>query len=60
MSATAWWACCSPGNRRDGSTASVNKMIKVFGAPIPKEDVETIASYLAQNYGAPPKDASAK
>ena len=37
-----------------GWTASVNKMINAFGAPIPKEDVETIASYLAQNYGRPP------
>lgn len=37
-----------------GWTASVNKMINVFGAPIPKEDVEAIASYLAQNYGKPP------
>ena len=36
-----------------GWTASVNKMINAFGAPIPKEDVETIASYLAQNYGKP-------
>ena len=36
-----------------GWTASVNKMINVFGAPIPKEDVETIASYLAQRYGKP-------
>ena len=36
-----------------GWTASVNKMINVFGAPIPKEDVETIAAYLAQNYGKP-------
>jgi hypothetical protein len=36
-----------------GWTASVNKMINVFGAPIPKEDVEIIASYLAQNYGKP-------
>ena len=36
-----------------GWTASVNKMINVFGAPIPKEDVEAIASYLAQNYGKP-------
>lgn len=39
-----------------GWTASVNKMINAFGAPIPKEDVEAIASYLAENYGkAPPK-----
>lgn len=36
-----------------GWTASVNKMINAFGAPIPKEDVETIASYLAENYGKP-------
>jgi hypothetical protein len=32
-------------------TASVNKMINAFGAPIDKADVEVIASYLAQNYG---------
>jgi mono/diheme cytochrome c family protein len=37
-----------------GWTGSVNKMINVFGAPIPKEDVDAIASYLAQNYGKPP------
>ena len=34
-----------------GWTASVNKMINAFGAPIPKEDVEPIATYLAQHYG---------
>ncbi|HET7767043.1 MAG TPA: cytochrome c [Burkholderiales bacterium] len=38
-----------------GWTASVNKMINAFGAPIPREDVEAIASYLAQNYGKPPQ-----
>jgi hypothetical protein len=38
-----------------GWTASVNKMINVFGAPIAKEDVDTIASYLAENYGKPAK-----
>jgi len=36
-----------------GWTASINKMINAFGAPIPKEDVETIANYLSQNYGKP-------
>jgi len=36
-----------------GWTASVNKMINVFGAPIPKQDVDAIATYLAQNYGKP-------
>jgi hypothetical protein len=40
---------------RAGWTASVNKMINAFGAPVPKEDVEAIASYLAQNYGKPPQ-----
>ncbi|HKW37761.1 MAG TPA: cytochrome c [Burkholderiales bacterium] len=38
-----------------GWTGSVNKMINAFGAPIPREDVEAIASYLAQNYGKPPQ-----
>jgi hypothetical protein len=36
-----------------GWTASINKMINAFGAPIAKEDVEPIASYLEQNYGKP-------
>ena len=36
---------------KGGWTATVNKMINAFGAPIPKEDVEAIASYLATNYG---------
>ena len=34
-----------------GWTASVNKMINVFGAPIAKEDVEGIVGYLVENYG---------
>jgi hypothetical protein len=34
-------------------TASVNKMINAFGAPIDKADVDTIAAYLATNYGVP-------
>ncbi|SRR6266545_3031864 len=37
-----------------GWTASVNKMINAFGAPIPKEDIDAIANYLAQNYGKAP------
>ena len=37
-----------------GWTASVNKMINAFGAPIAKEDVDAIATYLAENYGKPP------
>jgi len=37
-----------------GWTGSVNKMINAFGAPIPKEDVDAIATYLAENYGKPP------
>jgi len=37
-------------------TGSVNKMINAFGAPIAKEDVDAIATYLAQNYGKPPEE----
>ena len=38
-----------------GWTATVNKMINAFGAPIAKDDVDAIASYLAENYGKPAK-----
>ena len=38
-----------------GWTASVNKMINIFGAAIAKEDVDAIAAYLAQNYGRAPQ-----
>jgi len=40
---------------RAGWTAEVNKMINVFGAPIAKEDVDAIVSYLTQNYGVGPE-----
>jgi len=36
-----------------GWTASINKMINAFAAPIPKADVDAIASYLAEQYGKP-------
>jgi len=36
-----------------GWTASINKMINAFGAPIPREDVDVIATYLAERYGKP-------
>jgi mono/diheme cytochrome c family protein len=41
----------SPFMDKAGWTASVNKMINAFGAPIAKEDVDAIATYLAENYG---------
>jgi len=59
---TAYCAMChsldyipmnSPFLDKAGWNASVTKMINVFGAPIPKEDVETIVNYLALNYGKP-------
>lgn len=31
--------------------ATVNKMIKVMGAPIPEGDVPAIVEYLTRNYG---------
>jgi cytochrome c5 len=33
--------------------ASVNKMIKTFGAPIDEAEAKQIVSYLAKTYGAP-------
>lgn len=32
--------------------AEVNKMIKVFGAPIDEADAKAIKEYLAKNYGS--------
>lgn len=32
-------------------TATVNKMVKVMGAPINEEDAKTIIDYLSTNYG---------
>jgi sulfite dehydrogenase (cytochrome) subunit B len=31
--------------------AEVNKMIKVFGAPIPQEEVGALVDYLTKHYG---------
>ena len=36
---------------RKGWEGSVNKMIKVMGAPIKEEDVQKIVDYLAGQYG---------
>jgi cytochrome c5 len=41
----------SPFLDRKGWEASVNKMIKVMGAPIRAEDVPSIVDYLTRNYG---------
>ena len=42
----------APFLNRQGWEAEVNKMIKVFGAPIAAADAKIIIDYLAQNYGA--------
>lgn len=36
---------------RKGWEGSVNKMIKVMGAPVKPEDAQKIIDYLAENYG---------
>jgi len=41
----------SPVLDRKGWEASVNKMIKVMGAPIAEADVQKIVDYLAGQYG---------
>ena len=43
----------SPFLDRNGWDGSVNKMIKVFGAPINAEDAKAIVEYLNTNYGKP-------
>jgi sulfite dehydrogenase (cytochrome) subunit B len=41
----------SPFLDRNGWEGSVNKMIKVFGAPINADDAKAIVEYLNANYG---------
>lgn len=41
----------SPFLDRKGWEGSVNKMIKVMGAPIRSDDVAAIVDYLSSNYG---------
>jgi hypothetical protein len=41
----------SPFLDNKGWEATVAKMQKAYGAPIPQDDVTPIAQYLAQNYG---------
>ena len=41
----------SPFLDRKGWEASVNKMVKVMGAPIAEADVQKIVDYLAGHYG---------
>jgi sulfite dehydrogenase (cytochrome) subunit B len=41
----------SPFLDRNGWDGSVNKMIKVFGAPINADDAKAIIEYLNVNYG---------
>ena len=41
----------APFMNRQTWTASVNKMVQMFGAPIAPNDAAVIIDYLAQNYG---------
>ena len=43
----------SPFLDRKGWEGSVNKMIKVMGAPIAEADARAIVDYLQQHYGKP-------
>jgi len=42
----------APFLNRQGWEAEVNKMVKVFAAPIEPGDAKIIIDYLAENYGA--------
>ena len=46
----------APFQDRAGWEKTVNKMVKVFGAPLTPEDNAAIVAYLTQNYGAPGVD----
>lgn len=50
----------SPFLDRAGWEGAVNKMIKVFGAPIDSADAAAIVSYLAENYGRKTEAAARK
>ncbi|HEX8012665.1 MAG TPA: hypothetical protein VF814_17300 [Casimicrobiaceae bacterium] len=41
----------SPFLDRNGWDGEVNKMIKVFGAPIKADDAKAIVEYLSASYG---------
>ena len=41
----------SPFLNAAGWDAEINKMIKLFGAPVSEADAKTIADYLKANYG---------
>jgi cytochrome c5 len=43
----------APFMNRQTWTASVNKMVQMFGAPIAANDQAAIIDYLAANYGTP-------
>ena len=43
----------APFMNRQTWTASVNKMVQMFGAPIAPNDQAAIIDYLATNYGPP-------
>ena len=43
----------APFMSRQTWTASVNKMVQMFGAPIAPTDVAMIIDYLSANYGPP-------
>lgn len=43
----------APFMNRQTWTASVNKMVQMFGAPIAPNDAATIIDYLSANYGPP-------
>jgi mono/diheme cytochrome c family protein len=45
----------SPFQDRAGWDKTVNKMVKVMGAPITPEDATAIVDYLAARYGKPPQ-----
>jgi len=58
---SADYAAMQPPNLpRKTWEAEVTKMKKVYGAPIPDEEIGALADYLAKTYGAEATDAATK
>ncbi len=48
---SADYCAIQPPKARDFWKAEVDKMKSKYGAPIPDEQIETLVSYFAENYG---------
>jgi cytochrome c5 len=48
----------SPFQDKAGWEKTVNKMVKVMGAPLPADDIAVVVTYLVSHYGKEPAPAA--